>query len=62
MGVAQSLLFFLGVRYPLKLIPILLFEMIWKVIWLSTVALPLWPAGALTPAHREGAPEEAAFR
>ena len=41
MLVALSLLFFLGVRYPVKLIPVLLFEMTWKVIWLSTVALPL---------------------
>ncbi|WP_458778732.1 hypothetical protein [Arthrobacter sp. D3-16] len=47
MLVAQSLLFFLGVRYPVKLIPILLFEMTWKVIWLSTVASPLWLAGEL---------------
>jgi hypothetical protein len=44
---ALSLLFFLGVRYPVQLIPILLFELIWKVIWLSTVALPLWLAGPL---------------
>ncbi len=50
MLVAQSLLFFLGVRYPVKLIPILLFEMTWKVIWLSTVALPLWLTGELNGA------------
>jgi hypothetical protein len=50
MLVAQSLLFFLGVRYPVKMIPILLFEMTWKLIWLSTVALPLWLAGELNGA------------
>lgn len=50
MLIAQSLLFFLGVRYPVKMIPILLFEMTWKVIWLSAVALPLWFAGALNDA------------
>jgi hypothetical protein len=50
MLVAQSLLFFLGVRYPVKMIPILLFEMTWKVIWLSTVALPLGLAGELNDA------------
>lgn len=50
MLVALSLLFFLGVRYPVKMIPILLFEMTWKVIWLSTVALPLWLAGELNEA------------
>jgi hypothetical protein len=43
--VAQSLLFFHGVRYPVRMIPILLFEMTCMVIWLSTVALPLWLAG-----------------
>ncbi|WP_458115976.1 hypothetical protein [Arthrobacter sp. D2-10] len=48
---AQSLLFFLGVRYPLQMIPILLFELAWKVIWLSTVALPLWLAGDLNGAN-----------
>ncbi|WP_104167929.1 hypothetical protein [Arthrobacter sp. SX1312] len=50
MLVAQSLLFFLGVRYPVKMIPILLFEMTWKLIWLSTVAMPLWLAGELDDA------------
>ena len=50
MLLAQSLLFFLGVRYPVKMIPILLFELTWKMIWLSTVALPLWLAGALNDA------------
>jgi hypothetical protein len=50
MLLAQSLLFFLGVRYPVKMIPILLFELSWKMIWLSTVALPLWLAGALNDA------------
>jgi hypothetical protein len=37
---AMSLLAFLGLRYPVRLLPILLFETLWKVIWLSVVALP----------------------
>jgi hypothetical protein len=37
---AMSLLAFLGLRYPVRLLPILLFESLWKLIWLSVVALP----------------------
>ncbi len=37
---AMSLLAFLGLRYPVRLLPILLFESMWKLIWLSIVALP----------------------
>jgi hypothetical protein len=50
MLVALSLLFFLGIRYPVQMIPVLLFEMLWKVIWLGTVALPLWLNGELNDA------------
>ena len=37
---AMSLLAFLGLRYPVRLLPILLFETLWKLIWLGVVALP----------------------
>ena len=37
---AMSLLAFLGLRYPVRMLPILLFEVIWKVIWLGAVAIP----------------------
>jgi hypothetical protein len=37
---AMSLLAFLGLRYPVKMLPVLLFESAWKLLWLSTVALP----------------------
>ena len=42
---AMSLLAFLGLRYPVRLLPILLFESLWKLIWLSIVALPAVAAG-----------------
>ena len=52
---AMSLLAFLGLRYPIKLLPILLFEVGWKLTWLGVVALPLWLDGNLTGTTREQA-------
>jgi hypothetical protein len=50
MLVALSLLWFLGVRYPLQLLHALLFELAWKIIWTIVVVVPLWRSGQLDPA------------
>src|SRR3954454_7140745 len=50
---AMSLLAFLGLRYPVKLLPVLLFESAWKLLWLGLVALPKAVDGNLDAATSE---------
>jgi hypothetical protein len=50
---AMSLLALLGLRYPVRLLPLLLFESAWKIIWLAAVALPHLVADDMDSATRE---------
>ena len=44
---ALALLSLVGVLSPLQMLPVLIFELLWKMIWLLGVALPLWVAHQL---------------
>ena len=44
---AVSLLALLGIRYPLMMLPVLFFELIWKAVWLIFISLPLWSSGQM---------------
>ncbi len=43
----------LGLRYPLQMLPVLLFELTWKAIYLVAFALPLWSAHQINAAVAE---------
>jgi hypothetical protein len=43
----------LGLRYPVRMIPLLLFELIWKAVYLVGFALPLWRSHQITEAAAE---------
>jgi hypothetical protein len=43
----------LGLRYPVQMLPLLLFELIWKAVYLIAFALPLWRAHQIDAAVAE---------
>lgn len=45
-----ALLAIAGVFHPLKFLPLMLYEMAWKSVWLLVIALPAWMDGRPVPA------------
>ncbi|PTQ12202.1 hypothetical protein CLG96_06520 [Sphingomonas oleivorans] len=54
---ALSLLALIGLRHPLRMLPLLFWEVTWKTIWLLRMALPLWAGHRLDAATTENAVE-----
>jgi hypothetical protein len=50
---ALGLMAALGIRYPVQMLPIMLFELSWKLLWLAFIGLPLWLGDGLDPANEE---------
>ncbi len=48
---AFSLLAILGIIHPLKMIPLLLVQFTYKLIWSVIVAYPIWSANLLPTSH-----------
>lgn len=47
------ILAFLGLRYPLLMLPLLMFELAWKAIWMLAYGLPQWLSGQRPPTFEE---------
>lgn len=52
---ALTALSLLGVRYPVHMMPLLIFELAWKLLWVLVVWLPLWLAHSVDPDTAENA-------
>lgn len=50
---ALALMSLWGLRYPVRMLPVLLFEFMWKVIWVVAFALGPWLSGDLDPDSQE---------
>ncbi len=47
------LLAFLGLKYPLRMLPLLMFEFAWKTVWLLAFGLSQWSSGQQPPTFAE---------
>jgi hypothetical protein len=50
---AVWVLAFIGLKHPLKMLPLLMFEFAWKSIWMLAYGLPQWYAGQLPATFTE---------
>jgi hypothetical protein len=50
---AVWVLAFVGLKFPLEMLPLLMFEFAWKSIWMVAYGLPQWSAGQLPPTFAE---------
>ncbi|HEY1962335.1 MAG TPA: hypothetical protein VGG69_07955 [Rhizomicrobium sp.] len=48
-----SALSLVGIFYPLRMLPVLVYELLWKSIWLLGIALPLWLSNQFDPDTRD---------
>ena len=46
---AVWVLAFVGIKHPLGMLPLLMFEFVWKAIWMVAYGVPQWSAGQLPP-------------
>src|SRR5438045_9597727 len=51
---SYSVISFIGILRPLKMLPIVLFEIVYKTAWLFIVAYPLWVKNQLIGSAAEG--------
>ncbi len=50
---ALALLSLIGIAAPLRMLPILIYEITWKATWFAAVAFPRWRDGSLEDAITE---------
>jgi hypothetical protein len=47
------LLAFAGLKYPLQMLPLLMFEFAWKTIWMLAFGVPQWSSGQMPATFTE---------
>jgi len=52
---AVSLLALIGLRHPLRMLPLIFWDLAWKAVWLLRVAWPQWASGELDAATTQTA-------